>query len=157
MTRFKKALNISLMVLIALITICIIVDFVCLKYLPTETQAFNDKFMEYLNKPLPVIGVSLVVVGLFLLRLFASSSLGKKQINTLKEKISDNEQKTKELVNTLTEQKDALKCELERLKQENKEYREQIIYVLKLIPNAKVQNAIKELNYGREEKEETND
>lgn len=155
MSKLNKGLKVVIWVLVGIVILGAIADLICLKVMPNETKQFNDILVEYANRPLPVIGVSLVVVGLFLLKLFASTSFGKSQIALIKEQVATNNENTQELVNTLIQENSALKEQLSAKEHELEIWKEQLIEILKLIPNAKVQNALKEIDYGEQETKET--
>lgn len=76
--KLKKTLKIISAIVIVLAVVAGIV--LWLLY-PVQTKQYLNTAWEWLNKPLPIVGVSTVVVLFFVWRLFAASSFGKKQIN----------------------------------------------------------------------------
>lgn len=107
-----------------------------------QVKQFLMNAWEWLNAPLPIVGVSVLIIMTFLWKLFASSSFGKRAIakinegfertqNELNEKIAEYEEKL--------EQTESKMQELEFLIEE----------FMSLIPNKKVQ-ALKEKVYGGE-------
>lgn len=110
---------------------------------------------NWLNQPLPVVGVSTIFIGLFVWRIFASTSLGKKQIRKLNEGFDkvrteqanarDEEKKFEDNIKLLIAEKDA----------EIKQLKEIIKQLCNALPNKKAK-AIGEKVYGERE-ERTND
>ena len=49
-----------------------------------QFKEFMAKAWEWLNAPLPIVGVSLLIILIFAWRIFASSSFGKKKLKKLK-------------------------------------------------------------------------
>jgi len=107
---------------------------------------------EWLNKPLPVVGVSTLFILIFLWKIFANSSFGKKKINELKEllrntqtELEDKNKIANDRINNLLIENDDLKNKLEETTNIIKE-------ICKTSPNKKIQ-AIGAKYYG--ERKET--
>ena len=113
---------------------------------PNETKAFFNNVWDFLNKPLPIIGITTLAVLLFVWKVVVATRYGKKAL----EKIETTYQKKIELLN---EEKKAIK-QLETKCQNRIDYLEDtIIQVCATIPNVKVNalgEKIKELEYGEE-------
>lgn len=63
-------------------------------YTREMTLAFTQKCVEYLNQPLPIAGVSIVMIGGFLVNILDKSAWGRKQImlaNTIMNEITEKE------------------------------------------------------------------
>lgn len=154
MKKLDKALNIIFIIVVCLLIVGSCVDFAFLNYRPEETKAFNDILIDYVNKPLPVVGVSLVVVAKLVLTLFVRTSWGKSQIKAVNEKLEETKSSVDSKIKSLEEEK-------ERLIQELETYKASLIGVLSQIPNKKVQEKLSELSQGKveevknEEREET--
>ena len=154
MKKLDKALNIIFIIVVCLLFVGLCVDFAFLNYRPEETKAFNDILIDYVNKPLPVVGVSLVVVAKLVLTLFARTSWGKSQIKAVNEKFEETKANVDSKIKLLEEEKALLIQELEI-------YKASLIGVLSQIPNKKVQEKLSELSQGKveevknEEREET--
>lgn len=154
MKKLDKALNIIFIIVVCLLVVGLCVDFAFLNYRPEETKAFNDILIDYVNKPLPVVGVSLVVVSKLVFSLFARTSWGKTQIKAVNEKLEETKSSVDSKIKLLEEEKALLIQELET-------YKASLIGVLSQIPNKKVQDKLSELSQGKveevknEEREET--
>jgi predicted negative regulator of RcsB-dependent stress response len=115
-----------------------------------QIKEFLMKAWEWLNAPLPIVGVSLIVIALFLWRVYAASSVGKKQLNTIKRGFEDTKEKlsveTIKMHETIQKQSE----EIARL-------RALLVELILTIPNKKVQNLISQLGEenGTKENEET--
>lgn len=66
------------------LAVCTIAYGILMIIFPTEVKHYTTIVWDILNRPLPVIGVSSVIVMFFVLKVFSLTSLGKKQINEFK-------------------------------------------------------------------------
>ena len=78
----KKAIKIiGIIALIVASIVCTILYCV----FPNETQEYIRNFWSFINTPLPIIGLSLVVIGGFTLKALSMTSWGKRALNELRE------------------------------------------------------------------------
>lgn len=135
----------------ALLT-CGLVAFYCFyNYRTEETIRFCNQVVEWVNQPLPIIGVSIVVVGTMVAKLIAQTSLGNRKINEIKEIVAKSNENAKETIIELGIVKNALKEELGAKEQEIQELKALIQRICETIPNKKVNEIAKELiEYGKE-------
>lgn len=144
----NKTLNIVLICLVATLAVAF---GICKLVIPEQTQLFLDWAWVNLNKPLPVVGVSAIALGIILWRLFASTSFGKKKINELKERYLNLADSYEQFKNQTEIEKSLMEMKIEELKQELDD-------VHKYIDNIKLANPckkVREIKYER--KEETHD
>ena len=144
----NKTLNI---VLICLVATAAVAFGICKLVIPEQTQLFLDWAWVNLNKPLPVVGVSAIALGIILWRLFASTSFGKEKINELKEKYLNLVDSYEQFKNQTEIEKSLMEMKIEELKQE-------LDNVHKYVDNIKLANPckkVREIKYER--KEETHD
>lgn len=80
----KKAIK---PILITLVVLCVVALVVCNFVMPTETRAFIENVMVFINQPLPIVGISIVALGGVALTIFSRTSWGKKALNELKQEI----------------------------------------------------------------------
>ena len=117
---------------------------------PTETKHYAKIAWDWLNYPLPVVGVSVLVITTLLWKIFINSSFGKKQINEFKRKA----QETNDNFDNLLKQTNKEKAELiEIINQYRKEldsYKEYIARICEAIPNKQVKLIGAELNERKE-------
>lgn len=122
--------------------------------LPAEIQPVADWIMkawEWCNQPLPIVGISLVAIIIFLWRVFVSTGYGKKTIK----KLTDLSEQTK--ANSEQALKDAKK-ENEELKAEIAEMQEQLALtsqVLSKVCESSRNKAVKQAGESLSAKEET--
>ena len=145
MKKFLKILSIVLICLAIALGIYILVSFIINK---DGTMYWINYFVDLLNKPLPIVGVTTAAVLIFVWRLFVSTKFGQNTINEIKREYQEKYDKLKA-------EKDALEQERKENKEEIKEMKECIITLCALIPNKKVNDLgdkfAKGLEYGNRE------
>lgn len=151
MKKSKKVLISIAVILVALLVAAYAVLFILY---PEQTKNWTMTAWDWLNEPLPVVGVSTLFVLFFLWKIFANSSFGKKKINGLKEllnatqtELEDKNKIANDRINSLIIENDELKNKLEEAINIIKE-------ICKTSPNKKIQ-AIGDKYYG-ETKETVN-
>lgn len=130
------------------------VAFFCFyNYRQEETVAFCNKVVEWLNQPLPIVGVSIIVVGGTIYKLLSQTSIGKKKIEQIKEIVSNSNESIEQYKIALETYKSLAESELNAKEQEIQELKAFIQKVCETIPNKKVNELVKELisEYEREE------
>ena len=142
MKKFYKVLSIILICLAISLGIYILVSFIVNK---DGTMYWINYFVDLINKPLPIVGVTTAAILIFIWRLFVSTKFGKNAIDEIKREYQEKYDKLKA-------EKDALEQERRENKEEIKEMKECIIYLCSLIPNKKVNDLgdkfAKGLEYG---------
>ena len=78
----KKALKIIIPTLLTILGIFYVVAYILWK---DQTTYITECIINFINKPLPIIGVSTGVVLFFIYKCFVSTKYGKKRINEFKE------------------------------------------------------------------------
>lgn len=151
MKKSKKVLLIVGLILLVSFAAFIVV---ALQVWPETTKEYLNTAWEWLNTPLPVVGVSVLMVLYFLWQVFKYSSFGKKQINEFKKNCEDTKSEFdayKEYCDEkLEEQKQIISEQLEMLEHYKKAFKE----LCNTIPNKKV-NMLGEKYYGEEVNNET--
>lgn len=112
-----------------------------------QVKDFLMKAWDFLNEPLPIIGLSTLMLLVFLWKIFASSSFGKKQLKRLNEGFERTKTDLELKVKMLTDENARLKEQNENFKQEIKQL---VFDLITVIPNKKVQ-ALKEKYYEGQE------
>ena len=144
---------------IALITICLLllatVIGLCIAF-PTQAKQYANTAWDWLNKPLPVVGVSTIILGIFLIKLFAMTSLGKKQINEFKRAAANTAESVKVYIDYCNKVIQELRTKIEEMEEHDRERDEFIAKVVALVPNKKI-HELGDLYYGEEEREKTID
>lgn len=135
MTKTKKILLIVGLSLLALLVICGLVFW--LLYPELVVQWANVAW-DWLNAPLPIVGISTLIVGMFAIKLVSMTSWGKAQVSKITS--ANEEYKTQiggEL--SLTQEKiDELVSELARKQAEIEYLKNKLIELCSTIKNKKV-------------------
>lgn len=144
----KKALKIIGIVLLASLSIYILVSFIINK---EGTMYWINYFINVLNKPLPIVGLTTGAVLLFIWKAIVKAKYGQKAIDKYKEENQKTKEKYEEL---LKEERAKAKQEREANRKEINELKSDFVEVCKTFPNIKI-NALgekyaKELEYGEE-------
>lgn len=104
----KKALKIICLSLIGVALVVAIIGYIFWK---EQTIQVFDLVVDYINRPLPIVGVSSIIVAAFLYKCFVSTKYGKKALNELlneKDKAFEELEQKKELLNKKEEEIKAL-------------------------------------------------
>lgn len=80
MKKFMKVAKIILVVLTIIVGILLIVGYIWFK---DNTIAILNSIKDFVNQPLPIIGVSSVVLCVFLYKVFIATKYGKKAISDI--------------------------------------------------------------------------
>ena len=148
----KKALKVIVPILFVALAIFSVVAYILWK---EQTTYIFECIIDFINRPLPIIGVSIAIIGLFVFKCFVATRYGKKAINeykeenrALKERINELEQKEEDI-------KDFVVAQLQLMSSEQCETKSTLIKSLELSKNIKVKELAKTLKgeqpYGEEE------
>ena len=151
MSKAKKIVIIILSCVIGTFAIATLVSWIII---PNETIAFIMYVWDLLNRPLPVIGISILMLGFLLWRIFARSSYGEKKLNELKKQHQALEQDYNEYKEKTAEREQRYINTINALKDSAQKHDEFLKGVVKAIPNKRVQRLGVKF-YGEERKEET--
>ena len=147
-----KAKKIVLSILISIVgTAAIALGLCYFVIIPEQTKEWMTWAWDLLNQPLPIVGVSSLVVAFFLWKIFVSSSFGKKKYNELKNKLAA----LVELLSQSDEERKKAEEELRKLEAKYKVLLEYTNSIKRAIPNKKVKE-IAEITEDEERKEEAN-
>ena len=138
----KKTLKIIGIVLAVLLGIAV---FVLRVVFPNEMSAIFDQIWAWLNQPLPIVGVSSIVFGFTIWKIFISTSFGKKCVAELEKKFEELKADYEAKLRQAEEEKaEALACKeqttdmLASFKEEIDTFAEQLAVACETSPNAKV-------------------
>ena len=148
----KKALKIIVISLFVALAIFSVVAYILWK---EQTTYIFECIIDFINRPLPIIGVSIAIIGLFVFKCFVATRYGKKAINeykeenrVLKEQLKETEKKCFELC----EQQDYA---IKSICNDYEKLEEVVLKSLELSKNIKVKELAKTLKgeqpYGEEE------
>lgn len=148
----KKALKIIVINLLVALAIFYVVAYIVWK---DQTTYITECIINFINKPLPIIGVSIAIIGFFVFKCFVATRFGKKAINDYKEE----NRALKERINELEQKEEDIKefviAQLQYISSEQCETKSTLIKSLELSKNIKVKELAKNLKgeetYGEEE------
>ena len=152
MSKFKKTLLIIGAILFVLLVVAFVV---CFHFYPEQTKTYVMTAWDWLNKPLPVVGVSTLFICILIWRIFVSTSYGKKQVNLFKTQAEETKHQFECLKAEYETKIRDFETIIDKYREELDKYREGGAEVCRNMPNKK----IKELGvkYYGEEREETVD
>ena len=153
MNKINKKAKAALFIICFLLIVAIVILSITF---PTQAKQIANTTWEWLNKPLPVVGVSTIILGIFIIRIFAMTSLGKKQINEFKRTAQDTAETMKAYIDYCNQVIKEQNKKIEEMQEHDQERDEFIAKVVALIPNKKIKD-LGELYYGEDEREETID
>lgn len=134
--------------------------------LPSQVQPIAEwaqNMWNWLNEPLPIVGISIVAIAIFAWRFLATTSFGKKAMNKLKAEFEETKKGTQETIDQYRAEAEAMKKSMAELEEENEALKEALGVVCSNSRNRKVKDAMKlieteETEDGeREESQETAD
>ena len=141
MKTFKKVLLAILISLAVAFGIYVLVSFIVNK---DGTMYWINKVIEWVNQPLPIVGVTTLAVLVFVWKLIVTTQYGKAKLAAYDNKVAKLEQ---EYENYKTDAEN----EKQELKEQNEKLRAQLIHVCELSTNKKIKDFGKELEkYGKE-------
>lgn len=143
----KKSSKVLIIILSVLAVLSVTAVGILYHFYPDGVTYYAKTAWDWLNQPLPVVGISVLFILVFMFKIFAESSLGKKKLNEFKRATDNIKQDFDELVQLFYELKSGCEEEINELKQENKELKQVIKEICEVIPNKKVK-AIGEKYYG---------
>ena len=147
----KVLLIITIISAISLIVTCIVMYVLY----PVQTKAFIMNAWDWLNEPIPIVGVSTLMILIFAWQVFKNSSFGRKQLLELKRLGND----TKDTIEAVRAEKDTqianLQSQVEYLSGELEKFRNNVAEALMLVPNKKVKELGEKIN-GKEREETVN-
>lgn len=150
----KKSKKILISIAVILVVLLVAAYIVLLNLYPEQTKSWTMTAWDWLNKPLPIVGVSTLVVIFFLWKVFVNSSFGKKKLNELKELLNNTQTELENKNKIANDRINNLITENEDLKNKLEEAINTIKEICETSPNKKIK-AIGVKYYG--ERKETID
>lgn len=127
------------------LAICGIAYVLCYIFLKEQTTYFTECLIDFINRPLPIIGVSLLVVLAFVYKCVISTRYGKKALNEFKQENDKLRQEVDEYKELVKQDLISLEIALKHEKEQNDELFEYFIELCELSHNVKVQALAKKL------------
>ena len=147
----KKALKYIAIGLVLALAVFSVVAYILWK---DQTTYIFECIIDFINKPLPIIGVSIAIIGVFVFKCFVASKYGKKALKEYQKALDETKQEFANKEEELKEFKIYLQAELEKygLKQDKiKEILEKSLEMSKNIKLKALANELKGETYGEEE------
>ena len=151
----KKAIK---PILITLVVLCVVALVVCNFVIPTETKAFIENVMFFINQPLPIVGISILALGGVVLTFLSRTSWGKKALKDLANKFNelkhDTDIKTAQMLECVEKAEtniEETKLILAEYKSELDTFAEQLAVACETSPNAKIREYAKTIRAKKEE------
>lgn len=137
----NKVFKIILSIVLALLGIGLVVFYVID---PTSAKSLLKKAISVLNQPLPIVGITVGALLIFIWRLIISLNYGKKTLETYNSKLLEIEQAKKEFFENAN-------AKINELEQDNQALRSQLSAACELSTNKKIKDFGKGLlEYGKE-------
>lgn len=147
MKKVVKIVSFSL-ILATLISIAL-----CYIIIPDRTKLAFDVVVDYLNKPLPIVGVSIIVFGGVVAYIISKTQFGKQLLNSFKSELDtfrvENEKKKQELEElqkTLEIRKSEINAYLSNFSKRIDVLEGKLIKVCETSPNAKIKALASEID-----------
>ena len=145
----KKFVKIFLFVLfllgIAALVVCYIV-------IPEQTKNAVDIVVDYVNRPLPIAGVSILTIGGVAYTIFSKTSFGKKQLNAIRKEFTElngsfieYKNGAEEYYNMALKTKEEVKAILSAYTSEIDNLTDKLVKVCETSPNKRINAIAKEI------------
>lgn len=145
---------------ISLILSLIVFVFVCSLVIPAQTKETLNYIIDFLNKPLPIIGISVLTLGGIVIVIISKLGFGSKQIKELKkeyyefkDKVEKEKEYAEECYKKSLEIEESVKAMLQEFYNQNDIIIEELIKVCQTIPNAKIKAIGEEIKDRQKEME----
>ena len=151
----KKFFQVLKAIIISLLVLGAIAYVLCYIFLKEQTTYFTECLINFLQKPLPIVGISIIGLGFIVFKIFSLTKFGKKTLARLEEENArlrqenkEHKEQVKEILNTFENSVNELKNDI----QETKEY---VIEGFELNKNIKIKEIAKKMR-GVEDEETIN-
>ncbi len=148
----KKALKIIVISLFVALAIFSVVAYILWK---DQTTYIFECIIDFINRPLPIIGVSIAIIGLFVFKCFVATRYGKKAINEYKEENRVLKERIEQIKNDTAYTLENQNLAIKKILDDHQELKEIVVKELELSKNIKVKELAKTLKgeqpYGEEE------
>ena len=148
----KKALKIIVISSLVALAIFSVVAYILWK---EQTTYIFECIIDFINRPLPIIGVSIAIIGLFVFKCFVATRYGKKAINEYKEENRVLKGQIDQIKTDTSYTLQAQNLAIKEVLDNNEEIKQVLIKSLELSKNIKVKELAKTLKgeqpYGEEE------
>lgn len=142
--KTSKVNKVLVIIIFSLLIVLGISTYVLYLINPKAVTDYFNWFVDILNKPLPIIGVTTLALLVFVWKVVVATNYGKAKLKIYEDKLKQIEQAKDDLEKAADEK-------IKELKEENDKLRAQLIHACELSTNKKLNDFGKELeNYGEE-------
>lgn len=142
----KTSKKVLIIILISLCVLLVAGLAVCVLLVPAQTQEYYERFKELLTQPLPIIGVSSIVIISGAVAIISRTSFGKVMLNKMSNSYEKLSVDYNNKINELKEFTAKAELELAECKKEVDFYKEIITEVCNVVPNKKVKEIAEKIN-----------
>lgn len=128
----------------------------CYIFLKEQTTYFTECVIDFINKPLPIIGVSLLVVLLFVYKIVVSTRFGKKALNQYKDELNKAQREWEQEKLSIKEQIALYKAKIDEYKQYSEQLQGYVVELCELSHNVKVKQLAEKIKECSAYEEDTN-
>ena len=151
----KKFFQVLKAIIISLLVLCAIAYVLCYIFLKEQTTYFTECLINFLQKPLPIVGISIIGLGFIAFKIFSLTKFGKKTLAKLQEENARLRQENEEHKEQVKEILNTFENALNQAKNDIENTREYVIEGFELNKNIKVQALARKMR-GVEDEETTN-
>ncbi len=151
----KKFFQVLKAIIISLLVLGAIAYVLCYIFLKEQTTYFTECLTNFINKPLPIVGISIIGIGFIAFKIFSLTKFGKKTLARLEEENARLRQENEEHKEQVKEILNVFENALNQAKNDIENIREYVIEGFELNKNIKVQALARKMR-GVEDEETTN-
>lgn len=135
----NKKVKIALWCLFAIVSIAVLVLYIVF---PGQTTYYFNCVKDFINKPLPIVGISLSVIMIFVYKVVVSTRFGQKKLAEYKEKLDLLHNEYDEFKAHMDEKTIETKEYIEELKEIIRNTQEQLNKACELSKNVKIKGLV---------------
>lgn len=135
----NKKVKIALWCLFAIVSVAILVLYIVF---PGQTTYYFNCVKDFINKPLPIVGISLSVIMIFVYKVVVSTRFGQKKLAEYKEKLDLLHNEYNEFKAHMDEKTIETKEYIEELKEIIRNTQEQLNKACELSKNVKIKGLV---------------
>lgn len=121
---------------------CCVAYIVCYATMKEQTVEFTNTVINFLNQPLPIIGVSILVLGAIIIKLLSMTKWGKSQIDKVNKELANGKTFLEESRKSLEKTENLLNERSDAKEQEIRDLKELIYKTIELNPNKKIKELL---------------
>lgn len=132
----NKKLKIALWIIFGVLAIAYVVLYIVFK---DKTLEITNLVIDFVNKPLPIIGVSTVILCIFIYKCVIATRFGKKRIGEYKELQENTQREVEELKKIVEDSLKDIQNKVDSVENKGNITNEKLLEALRLSRNVKIQ------------------